>query len=203
MFGLTSCFAVASISSLCFGDFMGSGESPASKGESVTAAGGQLVVTTRSTGVFRMRLTVSPDQIRDVLTGKFGTSMATPVVAGNAAIVRQYYRQGWYPTGAAVAQNAFTPSAALLKATLIGGADSLLSLEASEARTARVPLLMQPLTRPILAVVAQESGASPAAIRAVGGFGLVSLLRSLPLPSVSPHKLVVPGLDLVRSCRRP
>ena len=28
-----------------------------------------------------------------------GTSMATPLVGGGAAIVRQYFLEGWYPTG--------------------------------------------------------------------------------------------------------
>ena len=42
-----------------------------------------------------------------------GTSMATPVVAGCAALVRQYYRE---------ARGVAEPSAALLKATLIAGA---------------------------------------------------------------------------------
>ena len=28
-----------------------------------------------------------------------GTSMATPVVSGTAAIIRQYFEQGYYPTG--------------------------------------------------------------------------------------------------------
>ena len=51
-----------------------------------------------------------------------GTSWASPTVAGAAALVRQYYTDGFYPTGAAVASNAFNPSAALLKATLIASA---------------------------------------------------------------------------------
>ncbi|MFL6246995.1 MAG: S8 family serine peptidase [Thermoanaerobaculia bacterium] len=51
-----------------------------------------------------------------------GTSWASPAVAGAAALARQYYTDGFYPTGAAVASNAMTPSAALLKATLIAGA---------------------------------------------------------------------------------
>ncbi|TLZ41686.1 MAG: hypothetical protein E6K19_08645, partial [Methanobacteriota archaeon] len=58
-------------------------------------------------------------------TGYFqlsGTSMATPTVSGGAALVRQYYMDGWYPTGASVPANAFTPSAALIKATLINSA---------------------------------------------------------------------------------
>jgi hypothetical protein len=51
-----------------------------------------------------------------------GTSWASPSVAGAAALVRQYYTDGFYPGGTAVASNGFTPSAALLKATLIASA---------------------------------------------------------------------------------
>lgn len=51
-----------------------------------------------------------------------GTSWASPSVAGAAALVRQYYTDGFYPDGAAVASKGFTPSAALLKATLIASA---------------------------------------------------------------------------------
>ncbi len=51
-----------------------------------------------------------------------GTSWASPSVAGAAALVRQYYTDGFYPGGAAVAAKGFTPSAALLKATLIASA---------------------------------------------------------------------------------
>jgi subtilisin family serine protease len=48
-----------------------------------------------------------------------GTSMASPGAAGMAALVRQYYADGNYPSGAPVAANQFTPSAALIKATLL------------------------------------------------------------------------------------
>ena len=34
-----------------------------------------------------------------------GTSMATPLVGGGAAIVRQYFLEGWYPTGTSNTQN--------------------------------------------------------------------------------------------------
>ncbi|MCA9751199.1 MAG: hypothetical protein KC591_03340, partial [Gemmatimonadetes bacterium] len=37
----------------------------------------------------------------------------------SAALVRQYLMEGWYPTGAPVPANAFTPSAALLRALMI------------------------------------------------------------------------------------
>jgi hypothetical protein len=51
-----------------------------------------------------------------------GTSMASPAAVGGGALVSQYYRDGWYPTGAAVVSNGFVPSNALIKATLINGA---------------------------------------------------------------------------------
>lgn len=51
-----------------------------------------------------------------------GTSMATPTVAGSCALIRQYYMDGWYPTGSSQPGNAFTPSAALIKATVINSA---------------------------------------------------------------------------------
>src|SRR6266568_2645089 len=51
-----------------------------------------------------------------------GTSMATPTIAGSMALVRQYYMDGWYPTGAPVPGNRFTPTAALIKATAINSA---------------------------------------------------------------------------------
>lgn len=55
-------------------------------------------------------------------TTQIGTSYASPVVAGAAALVRQYYTEGFYPTGVATVVNRITPSAALLKATLIAAA---------------------------------------------------------------------------------
>jgi len=54
-----------------------------------------------------------------------GTSWSAPTVAGAAALVRQYYTDGFYPTGVATRSNAFVPSAALLKATLIAAARSV------------------------------------------------------------------------------
>jgi len=57
-----------------------------------------------------------------VTTPKMGTSMAAPVAAGMAALARQYFRQGFYPTGIANVADAFTPSGALLKAMLLTAA---------------------------------------------------------------------------------
>jgi hypothetical protein len=54
-----------------------------------------------------------------------GTSMASPAAAGMAALVRQYYTDGNYPSGAPVAANGFTPSAALVKATLLNSTQTM------------------------------------------------------------------------------
>jgi subtilisin family serine protease len=51
-----------------------------------------------------------------------GTSWASPSVAGAAALVRQYYTDGFYPSGSATERDRITPTAALLKATLIAAA---------------------------------------------------------------------------------
>ncbi|HEU5456430.1 MAG TPA: S8 family serine peptidase, partial [Nocardioides sp.] len=55
-----------------------------------------------------------------------GTSMASPTMTGAATLIRQYCTEGWYPTGAKVPANAFTPSAALLKAMCVNSADNAL-----------------------------------------------------------------------------
>jgi hypothetical protein len=55
-------------------------------------------------------------------TNLTGTSMACPAVAGAALLARQYFVEGWHPTGSPVASNAFVPTGALLKATLLNSA---------------------------------------------------------------------------------
>ena len=54
------------------------------------------------------------------VVGKAGTSMATPAVAATAAVVREYFMEGYYSsTGGNNSASAFTPSGALLKAMII------------------------------------------------------------------------------------
>jgi hypothetical protein len=48
-----------------------------------------------------------------------GTSMACPTAAGLAALARQYFTDGFYPSGEERAADGFTPTGALLKATLL------------------------------------------------------------------------------------
>ncbi len=52
-------------------------------------------------------------------TSQSGTSMACPAIMGAAALVRQYYVEGWYPTGNLNPGDAMVPTGALLKATLL------------------------------------------------------------------------------------
>ncbi len=52
-------------------------------------------------------------------SGWTGTSMACPAVAGSGILVRQYYMDGFYPSGVATLADQFTPSGALIKATLL------------------------------------------------------------------------------------
>jgi hypothetical protein len=51
-----------------------------------------------------------------------GTSMSTPITAGSSALLRQYFTDGFYPTGAANPADAHNPTGPLMKAMLINGA---------------------------------------------------------------------------------
>jgi subtilisin family serine protease len=53
---------------------------------------------------------------------KAGTSMATPVVAGAATLIRQYFLHGYFPCGAKSCSTSVNPSGALVKAVLANGA---------------------------------------------------------------------------------
>jgi hypothetical protein len=59
------------------------------------------------------------------MSNQSGTSWASPTIAGAAALVRQYFTDGYYPSGAPTSADRFTPSAALLKATIIADARSV------------------------------------------------------------------------------
>ena len=58
-------------------------------------------------------------------TDMAGTSMSAPIVAGNAALVRQYFRDGYYPCGAKGCGESIAPSGSLVKAVLVNGAQNL------------------------------------------------------------------------------
>jgi Subtilase family/Immune inhibitor A-like, MAM domain len=56
-----------------------------------------------------------------------GTSMAAPTVSGGATLLRQYFTDGFYPTGAKTAADVLNPSAALMRAALINGAIDIIN----------------------------------------------------------------------------
>jgi len=67
---------------------------------------------------------------RGGLTYRLGTSMATPVVSGSAAKIRQWFRDGYYPSGMKNSDHAVpNPSGALIKAVLMNGAQPLLGID--------------------------------------------------------------------------
>jgi len=88
-------------------------------------------------------------------------AMATPVTTGNAAIVRQYYMDGYNPIGQQSTEYALTnPSAAIIRATIYNGAAAM-----SGAKTSW-----------------SGSSSSPVSVYDFNiGFGRVNLITSLPL----------------------
>jgi hypothetical protein len=55
-------------------------------------------------------------------TALSGTSMACPAVAGAGILIREYFMDGFYPTGHARLDNSFIPTGSLIKAMLINSA---------------------------------------------------------------------------------
>ena len=60
-----------------------------------------------------------------VETAVSGTSFASAMAAGSALLVRQYFTEGFYPSGARVTNNSFTPSNALIKAAILNSGRNL------------------------------------------------------------------------------
>ncbi len=58
-------------------------------------------------------------------TGLTGTSMACPAASGAALLVRQYFTDGFYPSGAANASDAFTPTGGLIRAMMMNCATDM------------------------------------------------------------------------------
>lgn len=52
-------------------------------------------------------------------TPGLGTSFATPAITGMSLLVREYFRRGYYPSGAESATDGFIPTNALVKAMLV------------------------------------------------------------------------------------
>jgi len=54
-----------------------------------------------------------------------GTSFAAPDIAGLAALVRDYFVRGFYPSGTATPANTVTPSGALIKAVILASGEDM------------------------------------------------------------------------------
>lgn len=130
-----------------------------------------------------------------------GTSFATPIAAGAAALVRSYFDQGFYPTGAAEPSNAFGPSAALLKAALVASAESLSGTRLG-APVAAAPSPEQGFGRINLSTVLSFSG-SPFQLFAVDRAAAFATSDSTPIvypltvtSSGQPLRVVLVWMDL-------
>jgi len=66
-----------------------------------------------------------PDSSIGGLQSKKGTSYAAAVVAGSAALVRQYFMDGYYPSGEKKNDDSYEPTGSLMKAVLMHGAQFL------------------------------------------------------------------------------
>lgn len=77
---------------------------------------------------------------RQGLLYREGTSMSAAVAAGNAALVRQYFEKGFWPTGKPNPKNKIQPSGALVKAVLMNGAQSLLGIDQNFAGVSKLAL---------------------------------------------------------------
>jgi len=105
---------------------------------------------------------------KDGVKSMAGTSMATPIVSGSAALIRQYFEQGhyqkYYPitTNNKLPMNITSPSGALVKAVILNGGQFLDSIDSSSKN---VPDL-----------VPYDN---------IQGFGRISYIDSLYLPGYS------------------
>jgi len=59
-----------------------------------------------------------------------GTSMATPITAGACALIEQYFREGFYPSGQKTLADGFVPSGPLRKAMLINSGHDMTGADA-------------------------------------------------------------------------
>ena len=115
-------------------------------------------------------------------SGMSGTSMATPIMAGMAVLINQYFSDGFFPAGAPTPNAGFIPSASLVKAVLVNSATAAIE----DANDRFFGLKLRPRWQ----------------LDAQAGFGIPSLPRGLSFTSLGPllraagqlPTLLLPGL---------
>lgn len=75
----------------------------------------------------------APIECTVISEGAQGTSFGSPYSASLALLVRDYFQQGFYPTGSANPSNAFSATAALAKAVLIAATDIMTGNQQGQA----------------------------------------------------------------------
>jgi ABC-type multidrug transport system fused ATPase/permease subunit len=104
-------------------------------------APGEYVTSARSDGDPNSFQTADPrGELGTMLLALSGTSMSTPLVAGAAAIIREYFIKGYYPSGRANPADGFEPSASLMKAMLITSARPLSGLDYEAGKWVQLPV---------------------------------------------------------------
>ena len=68
-------------------------------------------------------------------SGIQGTSFSSPMAAGGAILARQYFTDGYYPSGARTAANSFNPSNALIKAIVLNSGRNVTGLRSANDGT--------------------------------------------------------------------
>jgi hypothetical protein len=68
-------------------------------------------------------ITGAPSGDEEIVQGVCGTSFSSPYLLGLGALIRDYFEKGVWPSGAIEPDDAFAPSGAMVKATLINSGD--------------------------------------------------------------------------------
>jgi len=93
----------------------------------LTAPGQSIVSATEDTPVGNESQTDPPNN-NCATSAASGTSFASPTLAGAGLLTRQYFTDGFYPSGVATPADAFDPSNALVKGVLINSGRNLTGL---------------------------------------------------------------------------